>query len=66
MRRVGPLIENFLRQNYFFCAMGARARSRMNPVDVFKGLTNTTVLGACLTLASKGLHERLIQFTDKL
>ena len=33
VRRVGPLIENFLRQNYFFCAMGARARSRMNPVN---------------------------------
>ena len=31
VRRVGRLIENFLRQNYFFCTKGARARSRMNP-----------------------------------
>ena len=34
-------------------------------VDVLKCLTKRTFLGACPTLASKGLHERLIQFADK-
>ena len=28
-------------------------------------MTKRTVHGACATLASKGLHERLIQFAEK-
>ena len=33
--------------------------------DVFKGSTNINDLGACATLASKRLLDRLIQFPEK-
>ena len=33
--------------------------------DIFKGSTNIKDLGACATLASKILLDRLIQFTEK-
>ena len=33
--------------------------------DVFKGLTNINDPGACATLASKILLDRLIQFAEK-
>ena len=32
--------------------------------DVFKGSTTIIVPGACATLASKRLHDRLIQFAE--
>ena len=38
----------------------------LSKADVFKGSTNRNGPGACATLASKRLLERLIQFAEKV
>ena len=38
----------------------------LSNADVFKGSTNRNVPGACATLASNILHDRLIQFAEKV